>query len=54
VSPLYAVFFPIAAILFLYSILRSTLTTLKNRGVTWRGTFYSLTELRKNAGVNFW
>jgi hypothetical protein len=27
---------------------RSTLTTLKQGGVIWRGTFYSLAELRKN------
>lgn len=44
----YCILFPPAAILFVYSILRSTITTFKNGGVTWRGTFYPLAELRKN------
>ena len=41
---------PIAAALFIYSMLRSTLITLKNGGVEWRGTFYPLAELRNNTG----
>lgn len=49
ISPLYAVFFPVSATLFLYSMLRSMVITLKDGGVTWRGTFYPLAELRKNA-----
>jgi glycosyltransferase involved in cell wall biosynthesis len=48
ISPWYAVLFPAGATLFLYSLLRSALTTLHAGGVTWRGTFYSLRELRKN------
>jgi glycosyltransferase involved in cell wall biosynthesis len=48
VSPWYAVFFPISAALIAYSILHSMLTTLKQGGVTWRGTFYPLSDLRKN------
>lgn len=48
IFPGYAVLFPISATLFLYSLLRSTVITIKRRGVTWRGTFYSLSELRKN------
>jgi len=44
-----ALFFPVSALVFVLSILRSTLTTLKQGGVIWRGTFYSLVELRKNA-----
>jgi glycosyltransferase involved in cell wall biosynthesis len=47
VSPWYAVLFPISAILIVYSIVRSMMTTLKNGGVTWRGTFYPLSDLRK-------
>ncbi len=43
--------FPISAALFLYSMLRSTAITLKNGGVEWRGTFYPLADLRKNAGT---
>jgi glycosyltransferase involved in cell wall biosynthesis len=47
VSPWYAVLFPISATLIVYSIVRSMLTTLKNGGVTWRGTFYPLSALRR-------
>ena len=47
VSPWYAVLFPISATLIVYSIVRSMITTLKNGGVTWRGTFYPLSDLRK-------
>ncbi len=42
--------FPAAGMLFLYSLLRSMWTTLRQGGVTWRGTFYPLRELRRNAG----
>jgi glycosyltransferase involved in cell wall biosynthesis len=48
VSPWYATLFPVGAGLFLYSLLRSTLITLLKGGVTWRGTFYRLAELRRN------
>jgi glycosyltransferase involved in cell wall biosynthesis len=47
VSPWYAVFFPLSATLIVYTIVRSMITTLRNGGVTWRGTFYPLSELRK-------
>jgi len=47
-SPWYAALFPVGAALFLYSLLRSTFITLLKRGITWRGTFYSLSELRSN------
>jgi GT2 family glycosyltransferase len=49
ISPWYSTLFPAGATLFLYSLLRSVATTLKAGGVTWRGTFYPLAELRKNA-----
>ncbi len=42
--------FPVAAALVLYAMLRSTLITLLRGGVVWRGTFYPLDELRRNAG----
>ena len=41
-----AVFFPLSATVFVYSMLRSMFITLKDGGVTWRGTFYPLAELR--------
>jgi glycosyltransferase involved in cell wall biosynthesis len=50
VSPLYAALFPVAAALFVYSVIRSTFFTLNEGGVRWRGSFYSLTELRENVG----
>lgn len=47
ISAWYAILFPISTMLFLYSLLRSMFITLKQGGVTWRGTFYPLTELRQ-------
>ncbi len=47
VSPLYALTQPLGALFLCYMILRSTIVTLWQRGVTWRGTFYPLEELKK-------
>jgi GT2 family glycosyltransferase len=44
---------PLGALVFVFSLLRSTLITLKGGGVIWRGTFYPLAELRKNAAPLF-
>ena len=46
VSPIYFFTHPIATVLVMYTMLRSTFVTLWNDGVTWRGTKYSLAELR--------
>jgi hypothetical protein len=43
---------PISAILFMVAVLRSTIKTLRDGAVTWRGTKYSLEELRKTTGTN--
>jgi cellulose synthase/poly-beta-1,6-N-acetylglucosamine synthase-like glycosyltransferase len=43
----YFVLHPIGATLFVYTMLRSMILTLSRGGVVWRGTFYSLEELRK-------
>ena len=48
VSSWFAALFPLGAVLFLYSLLRSTFITLREGGITWRGTFYPLAELRSN------
>ncbi len=40
---------PLSALLFMYTLLRSMYFTLKQGGVMWRGTFYPLATLRKNA-----
>ncbi len=42
--------FPVAAVMFLCSILWSMGLTLWRGGVVWRGTFYPLRELRRHAG----
>ena len=44
---------PFSAIIFAFALLRSMFTTLKQGGVIWRGTFYPLGELRKNAAPLF-
>jgi glycosyltransferase involved in cell wall biosynthesis len=47
VSPFYALTHPLGATIFSYMLLRSTVVTLWHGGVTWRGTFYPLEELRR-------
>ncbi|HEY0593290.1 MAG TPA: glycosyltransferase family 2 protein [Thermoanaerobaculia bacterium] len=44
----YALAFPFGAAMFLYILWRASLITLRNGGIDWRGTFYSLDELRAN------
>ena len=44
-----ALAFPLSAVLFIYANLRSAIVTLRRGGVVWRGTFYSLAELRTQA-----
>jgi glycosyltransferase involved in cell wall biosynthesis len=47
VSPLYCLTLPLAALVFVYILLRSTVITLRQGGIYWRGTFYKLEELRR-------
>lgn len=47
-SPWYALGFPLTAGLFTFIIIRTVICNLSQKGITWRGTFYSLSELRKN------
>jgi glycosyltransferase involved in cell wall biosynthesis len=42
--------FPVALALVLYAMLRSMILTIRQGGVVWRGTFYPLSELRRNLG----
>jgi len=44
----YAVAFPCTALLFSYILLRTAFLNLAHGGITWRGTFYPLKELRAN------
>jgi glycosyltransferase involved in cell wall biosynthesis len=43
----YFVLHPVSTVLFLYTLLWSMILTLSQHGVVWRGTKYSLDELRK-------
>ncbi|MGH9597497.1 MAG: glycosyltransferase, partial [Edaphobacter sp.] len=45
ISTWYALFFPFAALVFVFALLRSMFITLQQGGVIWRGTFYPLAEL---------
>jgi glycosyltransferase involved in cell wall biosynthesis len=47
IHPWYFFLHPVSTTLFIYTMLRSTLLTLWNGGVEWRGTKYPLDELRK-------
>jgi glycosyltransferase involved in cell wall biosynthesis len=44
-----ALLMPFGALLILYALLRSMVITLAQGGIRWRGTFYSLAELRKHS-----
>ena len=46
-SSLYALTFPLGAVLWSYTLLRSVVVTLWRGGVLWRDTFYPLKDLRK-------
>lgn len=47
VSPLFALSHPLGAILFSWMLGRSTVVTLRQGGIRWRGTFYPLKELKR-------
>jgi glycosyltransferase involved in cell wall biosynthesis len=47
VSPFYALTHPLGGVLFCYMLLRSTVVTLRQGGIVWRGTFYPLDELKR-------
>jgi hypothetical protein len=46
--PWHAVGFPLCAGLFAWIIVRTLVLNLVRGGITWRGTFYPLPELKKN------
>jgi glycosyltransferase involved in cell wall biosynthesis len=47
ISPPYFFLHPVGAVLFAFAMLRSMVLTLARGGVEWRGTFYSLRELKQ-------
>jgi GT2 family glycosyltransferase len=50
ISVWYCLGFPLGAVVFVFTLLRSMAVTLAQGGVRWRGTFYSLDELRRESG----
>ncbi|MDX5473961.1 MAG: glycosyltransferase family 2 protein [Bacillaceae bacterium] len=44
----YLIVFPITAVIFMYSIIRATMLTTIRGGIVWRGTFYSLKDLKRS------
>ncbi len=46
-SPFYGLTYPIGAVIICWMLLRSTAVTLWQGGVTWRGTFYPIEELKR-------
>jgi hypothetical protein len=47
ISPLYAFTEPIGGLLVGWMLVRSTYVTLRNGGISWRGTFYPLDALKR-------
>ena len=50
-SAIQMLLYPIAGTLLVYALLRSMFLATVRRGIYWRGTFYSLPELRRNLRV---
>ena len=46
-SPLFVLTLPLGGLVLAYMLLNSTVKTLRHGGITWRGTFYRLDDLRK-------
>lgn len=44
---IYSIFYPFGICILLYTVLNSLISTYKNKGVIWRGTFYSIKKLKK-------
>jgi len=47
ISPWYFFLHPVGTVLFAFAMIRSVVVTSARRGVEWRGTFYSLAELKQ-------
>ncbi len=43
--------FPLLSLLFSYTLLRAVWLTLRQSGISWRGTHYTLAELRRQTGL---
>jgi hypothetical protein len=49
ISPIAFLTFPVGALIFVFATLRSAFVALRDGAITWRGTKYSLEELREKA-----
>jgi len=49
ISPAYVLLHPVNSLIIAYTLLRSMAATLWRGGVVWRGTKYSLQELRRSS-----
>lgn len=47
----FALFYPVGVGIMVYTVWRSMLATYKNKGVIWRGTYYSLAKLRNSKTI---
>lgn len=47
ISPLYFLLHPVGTVLFVFAMARSAALTVAQGGINWRGTFYSLEQLRQ-------
>ena len=47
-SPWYSIGFPLGVLMFIYILWRAMILNIRNDGITWRGTHYSLAELKAN------
>jgi glycosyltransferase involved in cell wall biosynthesis len=47
ISPWYLLLHPVGTVLFAFAMLRSVIVTLGSGGIEWRGSWYSLKELRR-------
>lgn len=47
ISPLYFLLHPVGTVLFAFTMMRSMVVTLACGGIVWRGSFYSLQELKR-------
>jgi hypothetical protein len=50
IAPVYALTYPIGALIFAWMLARSTIVALRDGGITWRGTSYPLEELKRGGG----
>lgn len=48
INPWYSAWSIVTPYIYIYIVLKSAITTIKNKGIIWRGTYYSLDQLKAN------